>query len=66
MSYELSKRPCIFYVIPLKVDLREHFLNAQRDDSWCLEVKAMLCGKHDWKPKIQGYYFDDDGLVRFF
>ena len=57
----LVKGLVLFYVILLIVYLRERILNAQRDDSWCLEVKAMFCGKHDWKPNIEGYYFDDDG-----
>jgi len=61
----LSRRPRIFSVIPLKVDLRERILNAQRNDSWCLEVRDWVCGKQGWKPKLEGYSCDDDGLVRF-
>ena len=61
----LSRRPQIFSVIPLKIDLRECILRAQDVDEWCKEVKVSLSGEGAKKNKVEGYSCDDDGMVRF-
>jgi hypothetical protein len=38
----LSQRPCIFSVIPLKMNLRENILTIQIDDDWYKEVKENI------------------------
>jgi hypothetical protein len=38
----LSRRPCIFSLIPLKVNLREHVLTQLQGDSWYLKVTSNL------------------------
>jgi hypothetical protein len=34
----LSRRPCVFSLVPLKVDLREHVLKQLLGDSWYLRL----------------------------
>jgi hypothetical protein len=38
----LSRRPCVFSLVPLKVNLREHVLTQLQGDSWYLEVTSNL------------------------
>ena len=38
----LSRRPCIFSVLPLQTNLREKILTIQRDDDWYTEVKDFI------------------------
>jgi hypothetical protein len=38
----LSRRPHVFSLIPLKVNLREHVLTQLQGDSWHLEVTSNL------------------------
>jgi hypothetical protein len=38
----LSRRPRVFSLIPLKVNLREHVLKQLQGESWCLEVTSNL------------------------
>jgi hypothetical protein len=38
----LSRRPRVFSLIPLKVNLREHVLTQLQGDSWYLEVTSNL------------------------
>lgn len=61
----LSRRPRIFLVIPLKIDLRERILRAQDVDEWCKEFKVSLYGEGAKKIKVEGYSCDGDNMVRF-
>jgi hypothetical protein len=38
----LSRRPCIFSLVTLKVNLREHVLTQLPGDSWYLKVTSNL------------------------
>jgi hypothetical protein len=38
----LSRRPRVFSLIPLKVNLREHVLKQLQGESWYLEVTSNL------------------------
>jgi hypothetical protein len=38
----LSRRPCVFSLAPLKVNLREHVLAQLQGDSWYLGVTSNL------------------------
>jgi hypothetical protein len=38
----LSRRPCIFSVLPLQMNLREKILTLQRDDDWYKEVEGFI------------------------
>jgi hypothetical protein len=38
----LSKRPRVFSLVPLKVNLREHVLTQIQGDSWYLKVTSNL------------------------
>jgi hypothetical protein len=38
----LRKRPCVFSLVPLKVNLRERVLMRLQGDSWYLEVTSNL------------------------
>ena len=38
----LSRRPCVFSLIPLKVNLRERVLMQLQGDSWYLKVTSNL------------------------
>jgi hypothetical protein len=42
VTYALSRRPRVFSLIPLKVNLREHVLTQLQGDSWYLEVTSNL------------------------
>jgi hypothetical protein len=38
----LSRRPCVFSLVPLIVNLREHVLTQLQGDSWYLKVTSNL------------------------
>jgi hypothetical protein len=38
----LSRRPRVFSLVPLKVNLREHVLMQHQGDSWYLKVSSNL------------------------
>jgi hypothetical protein len=38
----LSRRPCVFSLVPLKVSLRERVLTQIQGDSWYLKVTSNL------------------------
>jgi hypothetical protein len=61
----LSRRPCIFSVIPLQMNLRENILTIQIDDDWYKEVKENIGQDTMMVPKFEGYTLDNDGLMRY-
>jgi hypothetical protein len=61
----LSRRPCIFSVLPLQTNLRENILTLQRDDDWYKEVEDFIGQNTMMVPRFEGFTFDDDGLLRF-
>jgi hypothetical protein len=61
----LSRRPCIFSVIPLQANLRENILTIQFDDDWYKEVKEIIEQDTMMVPRFEGYTLDNDGLMRY-
>eukprot|EP00253_Pinus_taeda_P024492 PITA_24492 len=61
----LSKRPRIFSLIPIKVDLRQRVLDQLIKDSWYLKVRASLEGNRVKESKFEGYELENDGILRF-
>jgi hypothetical protein len=59
----LNQRPHIFSVILLKVDSRDQSLRAQDEDDW--SFRFVMYGKNICKNNMEGYFCDDDGMVRF-
>jgi hypothetical protein len=51
----LSRRPCIFSLVTLKVNLREHVLTQLPGDSWHLKVTSNLQSGWQLVPKYEGY-----------
>ena len=56
----LIRRPHILLVIPLKANLWDHNLREQKEDDWRIEARYALCGKNNWKNKMDEYSCDDD------
>ena len=61
----LSKRPRIFSLIPIKVDLRQRVLDRLIKDSWYLKVRASLEGIKAKESKFEGYELESNGILRF-
>jgi hypothetical protein len=61
----LSRRPRIFSLVPLKVNLREHVLTQLQGDSWYLKVTSNLQSGRQLDPKYEGYSLEADGLLRY-
>jgi hypothetical protein len=61
----LSRRPHIFSVIPLKMNLRENILALQIDDDWYKEVKANTGKDTMMLPKFEGYSLYNEGFLRY-
>jgi hypothetical protein len=61
----LSRRPHIFSVIPLKMNLRENILALQIDDDWYKEVKDNIRQDTMMIPRYEGYSLDSDELLRY-
>jgi hypothetical protein len=61
----LSRRPCVFSLVPLKVNLREHVLTKLQGDSWYLEVTSNLQSERQLDPKYEGYNLEVDELLRY-
>eukprot|EP00253_Pinus_taeda_P028742 PITA_28742 len=61
----LSRRPRIFSLIPIKVDLRQRVLDRLIKDSWYLKVRASLEGIKAKESKFEGYELESDGILRF-
>jgi hypothetical protein len=61
----LSRRPRVFPLVPLKVDLRERVLTQLLGDSWYLKVTSNLESGSQLDPKYDGYSLEADGLLRY-
>jgi hypothetical protein len=61
----LSRRPRIFSLVPLKVNLREHVLTQLQGDSWYLKVTSNLQSGRQLDPKYEGYSLEVDKLLRY-
>ena len=61
----LSRRPHVFSLVPLKVNLREHVLMQLQGDSWYLKVTSNLRRGRQLDPKYEGYSLEADGLLRY-
>jgi hypothetical protein len=61
----LSRRPRIFSLVTLKVNLREHVLAQLQRDSWYLKVTSNLQSRRQLYPKCEGYGLGTDGLLRY-
>jgi hypothetical protein len=59
----LSRRPRVFSLVPLKVNLREHVLMQLQGDSWYLKVTSNLQGGRQLDPKYEGYSLEADGTI---
>jgi hypothetical protein len=61
----LRRRPCVFSLVPLKVNLRERVLGKILGDSWYLKVTSNLQSGRKLDPKYEGYSMEEDGLLRY-
>jgi hypothetical protein len=61
----LSRKLCIFSVMPLQTNLHEKILTLQRDDDWYKEVKEFIGQNTMMVPKFEGFTLDNDELLRF-
>ena len=61
----LSRRPHVFSLVPLKVNLREHVLMQLQGYNWYLEVTSNLHSGRKLDPKYEGYSLEEDGLLRY-
>jgi hypothetical protein len=61
----LSRRPHIFLVMPLQMNLHENILTLQRNDDWYKEVKDFIGQNPMMVPKFEGFTMENDRLLRF-
>jgi hypothetical protein len=61
----LSRRPRVFPLVPLKVNLRERVLMQLLGDSWYLKVTSNLQSGRQLDPKYERYILEADGLLRY-
>jgi hypothetical protein len=61
----LSRKPHVFSLVPLKVNLRERVLGQLLGDSWYLKVTSTLQSGRQLDPKYEGYSLEVDGLLRY-
>jgi hypothetical protein len=61
----LSRRPCIFSLVPLKVNLRERVLTQLQGDSLYLKVTSNLQSGRQLNLMYQGYSLEEDGMLRY-
>ena len=61
----LSRRPRIFSLVTLKINLRERVLEQLQGDSWYLKVTSNLQSGRQLVPKYEGYSLEIDGLLRY-
>jgi hypothetical protein len=61
----LSRRPRVFSLVPLKVNLRERVLTQLLGDSWYLKVTSNLQSGRQLDPKYEGYILEADRLLRY-
>jgi hypothetical protein len=61
----LSRRPSIFSVIPLKMNLRENILALHIDDDWYKEVTDHIEQNTMMLSRYEDYSFDSDRFLRY-
>jgi hypothetical protein len=61
----LSRRPCVFSLVPLKFNLRERVLMQLLGDSWYLKVTSNLQSGMQLDLKYEGYSMEEDRLLRY-
>jgi len=61
----LSRRPHIFSLVTLKVNLREHVLTQLLGDSWYLKVTSNLQRERQLDPKYEEYSLEIDRLLGY-
>jgi hypothetical protein len=61
----LSRRPRVFSLVCLKVNLREHVLTQLQGDSWYLMVTSNLQSGRQLDPNYEGYSLQEDRLLRY-
>jgi hypothetical protein len=61
----LSRRPRIFSLVTLKINLRERVLEQLQGDSWYLKVTSNLQSGRQLVPKYEGYSLETDKLLRY-
>jgi hypothetical protein len=59
----LSRRPHVFSLVPLKVNLRERVLMQLLGDSWYLKVTSNLHSGRQLDPKYEGYSLEADETI---
>lgn len=62
---DLSRRPHICSLIPIKSDLRKQLLEYLIKDSWYLKVRSSLESKKPKESKFEGYELENDGILGF-
>ena len=65
VSDALSRRPRVFSLVPLKVNMRERVLTQLLGNSWHLKVTSNLQSGRQLDPKYEGYSLEADGLLRY-
>jgi hypothetical protein len=61
----LSRRPRVFSLVPLKVNLRERVLTQLQEDSWYLKFTSNLQSGRQLDPKYERYCLEVEGLFRY-
>jgi hypothetical protein len=61
----LSRRPRVFSLVPLKVNMRERVLTQLLGDSWYLKVTSNLQSGRQLDPNYEGYSMEVDELLRY-
>ena len=61
----LSRRPRIFSLIPLRVDLKEKVLEQLLGDGWYIKVTSDIQSGKKFESKYYGYRIEEDGLLRY-
>ena len=59
----LIRRPRIFSLIPLRVDLKEKVLKQLLGDGWYIKVTLDIQSGKKCESKYHGYYIEEDGLL---
>jgi hypothetical protein len=62
---ELSRRPSIFSVIPLQMNIREKILTIQHGDDFYKEVKEFIEQDTMLVPKFEGFIMENDVIMRY-
>ena len=61
----LSRRPRIFSLIPLRVDLKEKVLEQLLGDGWYIKVTSDIQSGKKCGSKYYGYHIEEYGLLRY-